>query len=395
MQKRRIRPKSRTVRQRTEPAFEGPCRDVAGDGRGVVGHPDGRTFLVSGCWPGERVRVQPERSTSSVGFGRVTRVLEPATQRIEATCRHHGFGSEHCGGCPWMFVDYASQCEAKQRRVASLLERQGVTCDTILRPILPSVERLGYRNRAQFKTDGQRLGYLAASSHSLVDIEACAVLNSECRHKLDELRGQLPNAAWKPQGRRHQWRTLDIDDRTPDARLDERLPFRQGNSTQNAVMQAWLAEAISDLATETRVLELFAGAGNFTSILTQHFSHIDAVEGNAEAVEALAALSESQVRGHCVNLFNDAAVADLVTRLPATELLLLDPPREGLKVRAPLIHGLGQVRRVIYIACDAATWMRDCTDWLAAGFEFAQVQPIDLFPQTPHVEILSILERKA
>jgi 23S rRNA (uracil1939-C5)-methyltransferase len=72
---------------------------------------------------------------------------------------------------------------------------------------------------------------------------------------------------------------------------------------------------------------------------------------------------------------------------------LLDPPRDGLKVREPLLANWKELTWVFYISCNPATWARDVKDFTEKGFTLLEVTPIDLFPQTPHLEIMSVLHR--
>ena len=385
--------KTQARKKPQEPDFAGVVRDLASDGRAVVAHPDGRAFLVAGAWLGERLRVRPLNTPGRMAQGMLVEVIEPSAVRVDPVCGYQGFGAGDCGGCGWGFVSYDAQCAAKVARIQQRVEQLGAT-DSVIQPFIPSDQSTGYRNRAQLKTDGQRLGYLAAGSHQLIDVEHCPVLTPANQSALARLRGQLPNQDWRPARRRDQWRTIDIDDQIEQPSLDQRLPFRQGNDVQNARMCAWLADQITALDANASVMELFAGSGNFTSILVNHFSRVLAVEGHTTAVEALTQLSE-RVTARAVDLFNEAAVIELARLCADIQVLVLDPPRDGLKIRAPFLEVMKQLETIVYISCDSATWARDCRDFITAGFELTTVQPIDLFPQTPHVEVLSVLKVKS
>jgi 23S rRNA (uracil1939-C5)-methyltransferase len=104
-------------------------------------------------------------------------------------------------------------------------------------------------------------------------------------------------------------------------------------------------------------------------------------------------VAPERVQAHALNLFSVPAVEAWVSEKQGIRVLVLDPPREGLKVRTPFLKELAELETVIYVACDLATWARDCKDFLAQGFRLAQVTPLDLFPQTPHLEVLSVLTR--
>ncbi len=399
-------------RRHQEPDFVGRVRDMASDGRAVVKHPDGRLFFVSGAWLDEEVRIRPKGAQRGIGFGEVVEVINPAPVRREAPCDHHGHKDNACGGCPWMFVEYAAQCQVKQSRVVQTVAAMGASPD-VIRTLWSSPNELGYRNRAQLKTDGKALGYAQKRSHTLVDVERCPVLNREVQEQLVQLRRQLPNSAWQPNyahikvSKRSQprqksppvWRTIDIDDVSAVPRLNQRLPFRQGNSQQNTRMRQWLSKQCASMTSvapgsDVAILELFCGAGNFTDILAATGQPVLAVEASAECLETLNAKGLSSVVTHKADLFNAASLEAVGHMAASASVLVLDPPRAGLPVRQPLLRPLKQLHTVLYISCDLATWARDCADFIDAGFQLEEVQPLDLFPQTPHIELLSRLERR-
>ena len=373
-----------------EGAFEGRVRDLTSDGRGVVSHPDGRTFFVPGVWLDEVAEIRVVGRQGKVGLGQVITLKKADPQRREAPCRHHGDSSDHCGGCPWMFMPYEAQSAAKVRRLKSTTEGLGDS-STQLDALLAAPEELGYRNRAQLKTDGSKLGYVAAGTRTLIDVTACPILSASNRETLARLRKQLPNPTWR--ARKQDWQTIDLDDNLEEPSLNKRLPFRQGNSQQNAVMREWLAQTIASISPDAPVLELFAGSGNFTEVLATHFKTVVAVEGDQQALPQLSNVAPDRIQAHALNLFSLPAVEAWISEQEGIRALVLDPPREGLKVRAPFLDALTELETVIYVACDIATWARDCKDFLAKGFRLARVTPLDLFPQTPHLEVLSVLTR--
>ena len=375
----------------TASAFIGRVRDMASDGRAVVADAQGRAYLVSGAWLDEVVEVQPTGQKGSVGFGRTVAIVESSAARCEPVCPYQGDLDTHCGGCSWMRVDYEEQLRVKQGRVSAQLEKMAVAL-SVLKPIMASPKPLAYRNRAQFKTNGHQLGYLASGSHSLIDVAHCAVLNDANNVQLATLRSQLPNPKWRG-SRAQPWHSIDIDDQNRAPSVNARLPFRQGNTEQNVVMREWLARQVAHMDSAMPALELFCGDGNFTTVLAQQFTQVHGVEGDSAAVAALMARGLSGVSAETLNLFDSTAVGALARRQSQTQLLVLDPPRDGLKVRLPLLKHLRELETVVYISCDVASWARDCADFMAHGFELTEVQPLDMFPQTPHIEVLSVLSR--
>ena len=178
----------RSARRRRQPATSAPftaqVRDLCSDGRGVVTAPDGRVTFVAGAWAGEQVRVIVRRQQGRVAEGELLEVLQPHPGRRRPPCPHQGFTAVACGGCPWQFMDYPSQLAAKQQRLERTVA--AVVGDPASAPevaVLAAPIEWGYRNRAQFKSDGERLGYVALRSRSLVDVTTCPVLSWILRPK--------------------------------------------------------------------------------------------------------------------------------------------------------------------------------------------------------------------
>jgi len=121
------------------------------------------------------------------------------------------------------------------------------------------------------------------------------------------------------------------------------------------------------------------------------FGRILAAEGSAEAIEALQARQLPGVEALVCNLFNEDSFDTLRRRLPDAGIVVLDPPRDGLKQAARLLPKKHKVRDILYISCDLATFTRDVGVFMAKGFKLTEVQPLDLFPHTPHVELLAWL----
>lgn len=374
--------------------FDAEVKDLASDGRGVVAHPSGRTLFAAGVWPGERARFRVLRLKGRIGFAECLELLSSSEHRIEPICVHHGHSASTCGGCPWQFVDYPAQVAAKQRRVDDSFRRIGVRS---VNPLWESEAVFGYRNRAQLKTDGQRIGFVSAHSHALAPIEDCLVLSEHNRQTLHQLRKRLPNPAWRPTKKKEKWCTLDIDENTSadGVSLNQRLPFRQANAGQNTKLRRWLAEKLQPLNRDTTVLELFCGSGNFTRLIANlGFEKVVAAEGVDAAIDDISALNHQSVIAIQADLFSEAGMAKVLKSAQAASILVLDPPREGVKILAPLLSKKRRLDHVLYISCDLATLVRDVGHFQKSGFVVRDVQPLDMFPQTPHIECMVLLARK-
>ena len=385
--------------------FRAVVRDLASDGRAVVLHPSGYTVFVSGAWVGEEIDVEIVERKGKFGIGRLVDIIKPSQDRINPPCEFHGHTEINCGGCPWQFIRYEAQLTAKRRRVEKAMAAIGVKYG--IKEIEASTAELAYRNRAQLKTDGAVIGLLANKSSSLVAVDDCLVLSEKNRQTLKDLNSLLPFDDWKPvrsqgvkrkskQEQRQSWTTLDIDESidAEQVSVNQRLPFKQANDAQNTFMQQWLSSKLSSLDKSYSVLELFSGEGNFTSVISETgFESILAADIAGDAIELLRRKELSKVTAVAVDLFDKKIFENLVTKNPC-EILVLDPPRDGLKAKDGLFAKHAQLSDVFYIYCDLATLTRDLKDFIAQGFKVREIQPLDMFPQTPHIEMLVHLRKK-
>ena len=135
--------------------FVGDVKDLSPEGTGVVEHPSGMIFFVSGVWPGEVGEFIITERNKNFGMAKLVTLQSTHSDRREAECKHHGFGPTDCSNCAWQFISYSGQLEAKQSRVHKRLASY-ISLDRIA-PIWGAPEEFGYRNRTQFKTDGKSI----------------------------------------------------------------------------------------------------------------------------------------------------------------------------------------------------------------------------------------------
>ncbi|MEZ5481079.1 MAG: class I SAM-dependent RNA methyltransferase [Porticoccaceae bacterium] len=383
--------------------FNATVRDLSSEGNGVVEHPSGKTFFVPGVWRGEQGEFRITGFKGRYGFAELVMLTQASTARTEAPCIHHGFSAGQCGGCPWQFVSYQAQLEAKQKRVEDSLSRLEKAPSEKIKKIWESPKTSGYRNRAQLKTDGEKIGYVSLSTNRIAAIDDCLILNEKNRNTLQQLLKTLPRKDFRPTNRKRrdkrQWQTLDIDDQTSADTVEpgKRKPFRQGNSEQNERMRVWLRERLSALFKQKKstaqVVELFAGSGNFTEIISDvGFRNILAVEGSEQLMAALLDKRYPGVETLVSNLFLAESVEKIFAKRD-TEILIMDPPRDGLKGKEGLFVDNKKLSDIFYISCNLATFSRDVEYCYQHGFVLAEIQPLDQFPHTPHIELLAHLVR--
>ncbi len=144
----------------------------------------------------------------------------------------------------------------------------------------------------------------------------------------------------------------------------------------------------------TRVLDLFCGMGNFSIPLAMQSASLLGIEGQGSAIRmarenakqaglTTAAFEKSPLHPRCQSLLAEGRSFDCV---------VIDPPRQGAPGLAPILAKLTR-KRLVYISCDPATLCRDLGELTSAGFTLKKLQPVDMFPQTHHIETVALLEK--
>lgn len=380
----------------TNDKFTGKCRDLSAKGLGVFDSPDGRVVFVAGAWPGDYATITVSKWEKRYGFGRLVELHTASSNRQIPKCPYQGFDTNHCGGCPWMIGSYEDQLRYKQQVVAHFLERAGLDITSIdIKEVAPSPTQYGYRNRAQFKTDGNRLGFVAQGSNEIIDIEDCMVLTPKNRATLQSLRETLPNADWNA-SEGHPWVFIDIDEDI-DAQsitMNKRRPFRQGNDFQNEYMKSWLDSKLRCFEKGSCIMELFCGSGNFTQVISSSgFKDIVAVEVGKSALHELNLKKLSSVRTFGCDLFKIGAL-NFIRKQATPRYLVLDPPRVGFRLLNDYCQSFPSLTDILYITCDIASFSYDINKICKNGWRLVEVQPVDQFPHTPHIEALAHLVKE-
>lgn len=398
---------------------------------------DGRTVFVEGALPGEQVRARV-RQEGHVLRGELLAVLQPSPDR-----RPPSFCpvADRCGGCGWMHLQEGAQRTAKVQIVLSALEHLGGLDVSALevRSLLHGTRAMGYRRRAVLHAFPGGLGLYGRRSHDPVVLEACPALEPPLQQApgvlgdrlrpilkdVDEVELLASGGEWafavhlrdrlKPRHRAAVEGAVRaggaagavlVPREGPPVLLgqptlrDELAPrllrpdaFAQVQGEGNRMLVEAAVELLA-LTRQERVLELYAGNGNFTFSLAERAGSVVAVESGRAAFDlATRAAAEAKVQNVRFVLGSAEKVADgLAKGGERFDALLLDPPRTGARGVAGWAERL-DVRRVVYVACDAAALARDARDLAGRGYRPGVLQLVDLFPQTHHIEAVMSFAR--
>jgi tRNA/tmRNA/rRNA uracil-C5-methylase (TrmA/RlmC/RlmD family) len=404
------------------------CEGVAHGGEAVGRLADGRAVFVPYAIPGERVRVRVTQSRARFARAELLEVLEPSADRVAAPCPH--FGPGRCGGCAWQHVRPEAQAELKARLVREQLAHLGGLSDVPVRPTLRPVsppgepEGFGYRERATLTagTDG-RLGFMRAGSHQVHPVDRCPLLAAG----LQELPAQLgrhpagakvrlrrgadgerlvvleagaasktrflppPDLSWAAV--RGNGKVVDLEGQPSvgeriagvDLQVSAASFFQVHRAGAEALVELVRA-ALEPVGGET-LLDLYAGVGLFAATVGATAGKVVAVESWRPAARD----ARHNLRSHPDATVLQDDVANALRQISAADLVVLDPPRAGAGAAVLGRMAALRPRAVALVSCDPAALARDVRTLADLGYRADWVQPLDLFPQTAHVEALTAL----
>ncbi len=370
-------------------------------GAGLAHGPDGRVVFVSFAAPGELVEALVEREYPDYLQAVVSRVIEPSPDRVEAPCPVFG----QCGGCQLQHMNYPAQLAAKEAVVREQLRRIGRLDDSVVRPISGAADPWGYRNHLRFSTGKKYgdVGYIGRKGYGLLKVEACPIADPWVSELLPKLQGH--GAGLHQIQVRHSAQTetfliipaipgLDVP--TGQKAYAEELggrrfdvsasAFFQVNHAQAEQMLRLVGEALPERG--ELLIDGFAGVGTFAVLFADRFARVLAIEeSNSAAKDSERNLSQAPNVEMLVGKVEDV-LPELDVRPDA---IILDPPRPGCApaiLRAILEF---QPATVVYVSCNPATLARDLRALVNGGYQLDWVTPLDMFPQTGHIECVSKL----
>ena len=415
-------------------------------GGDAVGHIGERVVFVPGGVPGDRILISISGEKDSFSRGRIERIEEPSPNRVEPFCPH----ADRCGGCQWQQVSADTQLFWKSRIVGESLRRIARIDDVPVEPCIPSPHDRGYRSVARFPVSVGSgrfvMGYHERKSNTIVDIDHCPILTSREDELFAGIRDLLAGAVPLPPvtevtvqaSHHHPSALVDIFLDDPydlsgiagelmqsfprcvgvsvriggehgrknhlawygeAARLEELGDARfnigggaffQVNIPQTECLVSLVRELLAGESTDT-VIDGYGGVGLFSFAVFSDDTRITLFDIDRRAVADSRTNAELNGYRHFTALAGTAAEA--FEQCPDPDVIILDPPRTGLGRR--VVEGIAEHRApvVVYVSCNPATLARDLGIFREQGYLIERVIPIDMFPQTFHIETVVKLRR--
>ncbi len=350
-----------------------------GDG---IGRVDGKTVLVEGAIPGDVVLVEIHSEKPRFARGRVTEVVVASPHRVEAPCPVFG----RCGGCGLQHAEYQAQLTWKTEVVRSQLAHLG-RLDPEVRPTSAVGDPYRYRNRIDLRSAGGRWAMYEGASHRPIPIERC-LLAVEPLQRLMDVTPPTGKATLRVGVATGE--TAVITPGSSVAPIHEQVAGHRFRITGRAFFQVNTAGAgkLVELVGEAvagaggRMLDAYCGGGLFSATVGSGFDSVIGIESDRRA---LADFSVNVPDGRILA----GEVAVNLGRAGRFEVAVVDPPREGMGVEVVKSLVAASPTLIVAVSCDPATFARDARLLTDAGYRLEWVQPVDMFPQTPHVETVA------
>ena len=401
---------------------------IAHGGEALARH-EGKFIFVSGGIPGERVAVEIVREKGRWARACLLEVLRPSPDRISPPCPYFGHAPGRCGGCQWQHISYPRQLELKREVVRDQLARLAKLPDVPVHPTRPVGELSGYLNTVQLTPDAEgRLGFYENEGDRVVSVASCLLMHPLLAGMFQELQVSLPELSrlhlragietgqqiviletkddMPPQVEvdlpvsclfiNREGRTLTlIGDEAVHERVEGRT-FRIGGRNPfppNTVGAAALVQVVSSyLSPEPHhtLVDAYCGVGLFGLSLAGRVGQVVGVEADPSSCE--------DFRANATGLDNvalvEGEVGDVLEEVPGPiHLAVATPPSVEMgKGEVEALAALGP-RVLVVVASDPAALARDAALLAAAGYRLEEVQPVDLFPQTRHVESVARFQR--
>ncbi len=389
---------------------------------------DGRAVFVPFGLPGETVRIQLTQEKQNFARGEILEILKPSPDRIEAKCKHF----TQCGGCHYQNLPYEKQLLAKADILRDQLQRIGKIENPPVQSMVASPTEWNYRNHVQFHlTNDGKIGFINSRGYSTLPIEECHLpetgIDNFWRELQFESRMNLERVSLRSGDNEELMLILESEtEETPELEIEADISivhiydehpvviagsnhltiqilgkdfhvsapsFFQVNTKMAEKMVEHLQAQLLIPDSQLTLIDLYCGVGLFSKFFAPKYSKVIGIESSESANEDFAINLDEFDN---VELYEGAAeeiLPALAPQLTQPIHMIVDPPRAGIDKFA--LDAILQINPqvIAYVSCDPSTLARDAARLIKGGYTLQQVTPFDLFPQTYHIESISIFTR--
>ncbi|MCS7279697.1 MAG: 23S rRNA (uracil(1939)-C(5))-methyltransferase RlmD [Thermodesulfobacteriaceae bacterium] len=415
-------------------------------GEGLGRLPDGKIVFVPYVAPGEKVKVEIVKEFQDYAWANLVEVIENSPFRREPLCEYYFT----CGGCQLQHLNYEYQLQLKKEIFLDTFRRVGWKEEIPLELVFPSPKEFFYRNKLRLHVENNplKMGFVKRRSHEVLPIKFCYLAERKLNYVLKSLYehpiwlkisnySKRLNLEFSPEEDKTVlifWSMLppleeDLEELSKIPELKAIFYWMRGrrpegpfpkNSSYGGrrvfkginqltyyiqpgvfVQTNWeinleIAKTFKKWIPEYRkVLDLHSGMGNFLFSLIDKGDRFLGVDTDLRAIEdALYILSKLNLNGRIDfrNISAHEALHEALKTEETFDLVILDPPRGGCKEILKLLSEVAE-KYILYVSCDPPTLARDLLILKKLGYQLIKLALFDMFPQTYHLEVLSLLQK--
>jgi 23S rRNA (uracil1939-C5)-methyltransferase len=388
---------------------------------------DGRAVFVPFGLPGEQVRVHLAEEKRNFARGELIEILKASPLRVIPRCKHFGV----CGGCHYQHLPYEEQLSAKREILRDQLMRIAKIENPPVQKMVASPNPWNYRNHVQFHlTEAGKLGYMRMGVPEVFSITECHLPEGSINSLWPQLEFEPDMSLERVSIRsgKDDNLMLILESNVPDAPeleieadisvshvFEESTVVIAGNDhifisvlgrdfrvsaasffqVNTAMAEKMANHLITHLPVtqSTTLLDIYCGVGLFSAFFAPKCERVIGIESSPSACEDFAFNLDEFDNVELYEGLTEKILPALVGRIDNPTYVLVDPPRAGLEKR--VIDGFVQLKpqMIAYVSCDPSTLARDAARLFNGGYHLKNVTPFDLFPQTFHIESISLFER--
>ena len=388
----------------------------------AIARRDGKAHFIAGVMPDEVVEASIVEDRGSWARAELVDIIEASPGRRTAPCPH----ASTCGGCQWQFADEPHQRVWKRETVTSQLEHLGRIASPTVHPTATTSSVLGYRNRMDFHVVDGKPGLMRERSNDAVPLDVCLLLHPTLQPLFDGLgdltgvdritlrsgtrtgdllaviEGDVPAHAsqWGvPVVHRSNGKVTTVHGEASLREVVDGVTFSipiDGffqNNTEGADLLVGLVRNAAQLEGHETMLDAYSGVGLFGATVGADADLVLGIDSLPNAIEfarrnvAACGIDHRYIAG--------SVTRDIEALEAYWDVAVLDPPRKGIGVRGVDAVTSAMPRRIVYVSCDPASLARDAKLLTDVGYGFVDATPVDMFPQTYHVEIVATFDRLA
>jgi 23S rRNA (uracil1939-C5)-methyltransferase len=376
--------------------------------------------------PGELVRVELTEDKKNFARGKLLEVLKASPDRIAPKCRHF----TECGGCHYQNLPYEKQLQVKTEILRDQLQRIGKIENPPVKPMVASLLEWNYRNHVQFHlTEDGKMGFINSSGNAVLPIEECHLpevgIDSFWRNLQFESNEDVERVSLRARSGGELMVVLESESPdTPELEVEADVSvihlfddhpvvlagedhlffkvlgkdfrvsagsFFQVNTKMAEKMVEHLLAKLP--AANHQLLDIYCGAGLFSKFFAEKCKKVIGVESSESACEDFAFNLDEFDNVELYEGIAEEVLPALTSQVGDQIYAIVDPPRAGIERHAldALIQSQPQV--IAYVSCDPSTLARDAARLISGGYRLVEVTPFDFFPQTYHIESISIFEK--